>query len=348
MVGVNRDRIERAGIDRAVLLDLRRQDYWQYAVPERVWLSDEPTDDGPDPAAYPILEYRWGAPSEDRVFAGPGMSCLNSFIRLDEGPEAEFGERVVAFAKRWGPLGICRHGKPHLHRTPGGCSPLGSQVAAAGSAETGEPDYMYWEPLSAWARYVKQLSGLFSLGVELRQELPGRREDWEAVKAGDAWDRARSPYRDRSDGRNFAPAGRLVRLQDGTLGVGDLATEPLTIEFRSAFGASPEVQRALAAHAMDIWDQYGRVGAETIWPEAAPPYQRPTYAQLPGVLAIELRAALESEIEPARCYGCGRPTAPSRKPRYRNGVKRVWCKQSPECDAAAQVRAYRSRTKGDR
>ncbi len=52
--------------------------------------------------------------------ATPGLS---EFMRLDDGDEDGFPQRVLDFARRWGPLGICRHRVLASH-DPSGCNIL--------------------------------------------------------------------------------------------------------------------------------------------------------------------------------------------------------------------------------
>src|SRR3954452_565692 len=47
-----------------------------------------------------------------RVRAGPGL--LEDFLGLARGRD----ERVLAYAKRWGPLWLCEHGEPWRNHQP--------------------------------------------------------------------------------------------------------------------------------------------------------------------------------------------------------------------------------------
>jgi hypothetical protein len=55
-----------------------------------------------------------------------GRMMFNEFRALEDAPESS----VVAFANRWGRLGLCVHGWPPLHRTPA-CSLVDSEPVSA-------------------------------------------------------------------------------------------------------------------------------------------------------------------------------------------------------------------------
>jgi hypothetical protein len=48
-----------------------------------------------------------------------GADLLTEFIQLDEAP----AERILAYARRYGPLGFCEHGDPRHRLSPHGCAP---------------------------------------------------------------------------------------------------------------------------------------------------------------------------------------------------------------------------------
>ena len=118
-----------------------QRDGWTYGVPSRMWIANEPiSPTDPNPSAYPVLEWRDVGEDQQRTWASAGGPCLDEFIRLDEGAEEDFPSRVLVFARRWGVLGICLHGKPAMHGGPHRCSPLGTDLGI--DRDEGNP---YWE-----------------------------------------------------------------------------------------------------------------------------------------------------------------------------------------------------------
>src|SRR5207245_1958373 len=98
------------------------------------------------------------------------------FLKLsDAQPEA-----ILDFARCWGVLAICEHGKPRSHGLAhprrGGyarCEMLGERV--------GRP----WEPLEAWWRYARQARGILNVAFELREGRLGDSADWQAIQEGE-------------------------------------------------------------------------------------------------------------------------------------------------------------------
>ena len=104
----------------------------------------------------------------DDLHESPPLSrCLASFAQLADGSD----QAILRFATRWGPLGICEHGKPAAHAD---CEPLTVEHRSweerpkqlAWSARLGRGDQekpfgtfstwrgAYWEPLAAWLSRV--------------------------------------------------------------------------------------------------------------------------------------------------------------------------------------------------
>ncbi len=66
--------------------------------------------------------------------------CLTEFIGLATVTDDEFAHSVLAFARRWGPLGICEHRMPSGHHRYDLCDPLAvePQEVVHGNQESGE------------------------------------------------------------------------------------------------------------------------------------------------------------------------------------------------------------------
>ncbi|MDQ3694366.1 MAG: hypothetical protein M3464_12160, partial [Chloroflexota bacterium] len=88
--------------------------------------NDEVADD---------IKQRWPGPPalawiEGAIHPSPRpQGCLQSFLKLGKATDG----RIMSFAQRWGPLGICVHGRPSTHAAA--CVSLGS-------------DERVWEPVS--------------------------------------------------------------------------------------------------------------------------------------------------------------------------------------------------------
>lgn len=113
-------------------------------------------------------------------------NCLPRFIKLAEASD----DAITAFAKEWGPLGICEHGMPGMHW---GCSPLSLEERYWENetqqyewfdpyeAEIEEKPYRYWEPIEPWRYHARRLRAFVVLAADLHQERPTRDEDWIAI-----------------------------------------------------------------------------------------------------------------------------------------------------------------------
>lgn len=81
----------------------------------------------------------------------PGGNLLGAFARLGDAPSS----RILAFAKRWGVLGICKHNLPSGHALE--CVPHGWD------GERGR------EPLETWRSYARRTRALLLVASRLRQ-----------------------------------------------------------------------------------------------------------------------------------------------------------------------------------
>ena len=325
--------LELAGLELRsdLLLPAPQSDGWEYGVAPRCWISDEPLSGAdPNPDAYPVLEWRF-APDEEPVRrANASTDCIREFTELTDGPSETFPQRVLNFAKAWGPLGICRHGKPSGHDPD--CWPLGT--FQGWDDEEGNP---YWEPIEAWHRYSRQLDALLSVAVELQQGRPGRREDWDTMNGAE-------PYRTDLY-RSHGLRGLRDEPRHGQPG---MTSRPGRVEVTywapPATATSAEDQRLWLALALDKWLIYGEVRPQSHWlPTESSVGIRLAYHGLPGVLAVQLAATLTSPRGLYRCVGCHRAFIPApAKRRPRRGT-RPWCGRSPDCDRAAQQRDWARR-----
>jgi hypothetical protein len=103
-------------------------------------------------SAIPVRILRHGrrALQFRRVRASAGL--LTEFVMLDEAP----AERILAYARRHGPLGFCRHGDPSHRARPEGCAP---------AIATGQPALR--EALQWWRNLASHARALLSAAAQL-------------------------------------------------------------------------------------------------------------------------------------------------------------------------------------
>jgi hypothetical protein len=136
--------------------------------------------------------------SQGRVdLAKPTSALLSAFVSLaDARPEA-----VARFARRWGVLGICRHGQPCSHAAftsrrqltpdaPGRCVPLGWDGHGG------------IEPVAAWQAYSKLAGVILGIAEKLRGGEAPTPEEWRMLLGS----RAPAPHTPRRAGRMVWPA----------------------------------------------------------------------------------------------------------------------------------------------
>jgi hypothetical protein len=87
-----------------------------------------------------------------------GAKLLTEFVTLDEAP----AERILAYARQYGPLGFCQHGDAGHRLLPRGCSPRVCTTA------TGQPavreDTQWWRNLAGHARALLNVAAQLSKG----------------------------------------------------------------------------------------------------------------------------------------------------------------------------------------
>jgi len=304
------DELDRAGIALAGADLAIAQPSNRYAVPAEFRIADASefrspiiTSPGPRrpawpwlPSGQPVLAYRWGGDGERRA-SPANQRCLDEFIGLADISDEKLGASVLRFAKRWGPLEICEHGKPFRHYSyPDRCiSPR-------------SPANSPWcnEPLEAWRRYSRHLGSFLRVAANLHQGIPGSPEDWNAIAAAELSD-----------------ISRFARENWGN------------VEMPENTSKSRRVASELGSLAFGLrnWFRYGGV---ELFPKAYVQREHrqisldTSYWGLPGKLAVELAAALSSPNGVYQCAGCGNGFASENRKRSQDRNK--WCER-PECKA---------------
>lgn len=137
-----------------------------------------------------VLIYSWYGPDLELVngvpvsrspkwqVAEPTPELLKRFIKLTDGHD------VLAFARRWGVLGVCTHDKPRTHRATPSIFPFDDRDSRA------EEPICYprgWfqgecsEPIGVWLRYARQALAMLSIAAALRGRTPPAKEDWQVL-----------------------------------------------------------------------------------------------------------------------------------------------------------------------
>lgn len=142
---------ERGHIDRPLV-------YGRWRVPDAIELRDD--------------RLVWNQGFGDKL-ARAGAKLLEEFLGLGGQP----GERVVAFARRWGVLGICEHGLPSTHNPPPRPPRVGT-VPMTWCMPMRADKGWFWEPLDVWQRLSTQFQAVLNLAAQLHQGQLGSTDDW--------------------------------------------------------------------------------------------------------------------------------------------------------------------------
>lgn len=259
----------------------------------------------------------------------PPANLLSKFVGLNRGPRDP--ERLVAFATKWGVLGICPHGLPHTHELPDvengdrmvSCLKLGGMKESELSQRTKQylrledlplKDFVFSEPVEIWWSLAAEAEAILAIAGMLRgvPPRPGLPSQWARIL-----DRTISLYPDQY-------------VEEKT----DL---PITGPERIA------EERSRIVSAVGEWLSWGRVMPVFMWPPGSAPTVSfiggHTIHGLFGALAWQLALALgRRETQMWLCSGCGLPFSPSRRPRV---DQRRYCS---ECRAARIPERDRQRT----
>jgi hypothetical protein len=210
--------------------------------------------------------------------ANSGM--LGGFIRLHETTD----ERILAYARRWGVLGICHHGLPCSHNQyPYGlhdlfrpCLPMLVPQPAGGSV------FRLTEPLASWRAWSRKAQSLMNIGARLNQGKLAHAKDWR----------------------------RLKEIHDSGLGTEE--GEPFMRTMAKA--------RAELGNELDGWISMGQVRPRISWRKDKARFSLDAVSSGPnlfGILALNIAisiAAGEGEKGLAVCSACSLSYIPTRRP----------------------------------
>ncbi len=230
---------------------------------------------------------------------------LDSFLRIGSDKE------VLRFARRWGPLYLCRHDLPYTHLlNPTYTSILDPDLSARSRYLCGPRGV---EPLVTWHHFVAQARAIIEIGAALRRGQKVPRQSWE----------------------------QLFQPEDGGY--------PEQLEAMLADSTDPRVVGGLwlfyLKPLLDLWLRWSDVhlGCSPSWiPDSS---RSPLYLDTEttfGLLGVQMMAAIAGGNNIAICSACGEAYLPLRKPQRgrQNYCRKRECKRQGHRD---RQRAYQAR-----
>jgi hypothetical protein len=222
---------------------------------------------------------------------------VDAFVKLaDAHPEG-----IRDYARQWGVLMICEHGKPAGHSYPR--VPLTDVLNGLEHVTychpCGGPDE-YWEGLGAWYLLAREARAMLHVAAALHNGRPARHGDWHML-VNRTW---------------LGPEGGHPAL--------DELNEP-----RHGAGA-----RAFLEDSMKRWLSWGAVQPVLVWPANRDPTVEWEGFGLFGALAAQLLAAV-SRKGWALCSSCGEIYDPPRQP---NPNRRNFCEDCQATPMSGRLR----------
>jgi hypothetical protein len=302
-------------------------------VPERLRLREGALSTG-----YVELQWQWTG-NDPEVPAAQLPSLLREFTRLvDATPE-----RVLAFAQRWGVLGIClAHEQPTAddgqisYYDPTAASNRFSPSCGGDDFPLGDQRYRVWEDIDSpicsasvepWRSAARQIRAICGVIADLQSEEPCRAEEWEIV-------------------------ADLIR--QGTHAIYRRPLFELQVPGRWEYGLlGPELdrhrlsraqQRERVAYAVNMWLEFGGARAVVDWGIGTPRVLL-IADNLVGILAIQLAAAVSSPFGIWRCDGvaCDQLIETQSLKRNPQGGRNHFCVACREGDRASKLLSARRR-----
>jgi hypothetical protein len=221
-------------------------------------------------------------------------------------------DKVLKFARKWGVLGLCRHGLPSTHFLP----PSGFSLPHAGDVgRAGRPgrwcDPRGVESVEAWDTWADRFRALLNIAASLYAGRPCGSKAWLSF-----FDRSeledRGYYLLERDVKDLKPREVGDALSDDKLLLQEVVNHYLDIG-----GVRPRL--ILTTGVLD--DGPPRIGFGCL-----PPHR------LFGVLAIQLMTSISRTGGPMLCSSCGSPYSPRRRPKQ---GQRHYCEA---CGRRAAVR----------
>jgi hypothetical protein len=233
----------------------------------------------------------WSPEGRRAKIVVPGATMLEDFTQLDSGSDLA----IERYARKWGVLGICRHGLPRTHRRKL-VSALAEQESFCKLNLYRSPDALIrsgWEPLSRWRDYASKAKLILKAGAQLHLG--------EAVK-----DKAVATGLQLPVGR-YETLGELLRLQIACVRVEInrwlmLGAVRPHFKWSTTHGASVDIGTAAISWPDTDAESLLRYSGE---------WQGTT---LFGALGVQLLMAVSRSQGFASCSECGTPFIPTRRP----------------------------------
>jgi len=244
----------------------------------------------------------------------PDFELLSEFVRLADESVAE--TRVLAFARRWGLLGLCPHGLPRTHdrnRIPYsigfGLWLIGDWTCSSG-VETPEP-------IEGWRYWARQARALVALIASLRMDDVGAIEHWETLWSPGSW----------VHGDLWARATDVI--------------EEIRLDLHDRVIDEIGVQRDQLAKSVETWLRLASVELKVNWfgDRPQPVLTNATLFDTIGMLILFLGGDLSGF---ALCSGCHAPFIPGRRLGPRDRARYcVACRGEHRPQREASKAAYR-------
>lgn len=108
------------------------------------------------------------------------LDLLERFCRIADAPDTT--RSVVAFARRWGLLGLCEHGLPNA-----GCPRHHREARSAEHEAREHPAWLWWsgrESFLHWKALALAFDSMLRIGLDLNRGRPGQSLDWQLAAIG--------------------------------------------------------------------------------------------------------------------------------------------------------------------
>lgn len=136
-----------------------------------------------------IIWNRWNRHPRPEQLTRPGPGLLESFLKLSDAPDDAADDAVLKYARRWGPLYLCKDGLPVGHTQPDG-----GQICALLPPPDRKRSGSIWEPVEAWRHISRQVGACLRVADSLNEGKQPDRRLW--LSLVDRWPRKRLPTQD--------------------------------------------------------------------------------------------------------------------------------------------------------
>ena len=249
------------------------------------------------PALAEVLDTSIAGFAWRRIERKPPADLLERFCRIADSDDTDAA--VEAFARRWGLLGLCEHGLPHL------CE--GHTVVRGSITPCG---WTGVESFDHWKRLALASDSMLRIGLALNRGKPGDQNDWELAASGICGDAGEELLGD------WWAEGIAPRLND------DEITRRTTKGLRVARIDYAILMRRLIdiSHLQPMFETSGRN-----WNIEMGSTQ--SMSNIPAILTAQLILRVGSSGKQIKCSACHRWFIPRRNQRKycdRCGIRAAW------------------------